>query len=217
MKVAKAPSVNSQAKHRDSQGGEGEGEAVRPKDNSITQSHAEKLLEDLVTENWFEKSPEGFYSLSPRALMELRAWLIATYNDEDAEEGEWQRIKNCVACKEIVTVGQRCEGRECNVRLHDVCEEGYWKTQVGRRGAGTQAAAVKKCAGCGKEWKGESFVGERVVTHGERWREGRRKSRPGREAVEEVDEDDEGEEVMMVNGRGGGQEDADEEMDEDDG
>ena len=70
---------------------------------------AERVLASLVAEGWFELSKAGFYSLSPRALMELRGWLIETYNegaDEDgSEDEEWvERIKLCQACKEIVTI-----------------------------------------------------------------------------------------------------------------
>ncbi|KAL8804792.1 MAG: hypothetical protein Q9182_002384 [Xanthomendoza sp. 2 TL-2023] len=68
---------------------------------------AEKMLKSLVDEGWFEKSKRGYYSLSPRALMELRGWLIESYNDvddEDDDEERLPRIKQCVACKEIVTM-----------------------------------------------------------------------------------------------------------------
>lgn len=72
---------------------------------------AEKMLKSLVEEGWFEKSQRGFYSLSPRALMELRGWLLDTYNDVDEDEnddddgeGRPMRIKRCFACKEIITV-----------------------------------------------------------------------------------------------------------------
>ena len=75
----------------------------------ITMIQAERMLKALVEEGWFEKSKKAFYSLSPRALMELRGWLIETYNelDEDEEEDEEERmlrIKLCYACKEIITV-----------------------------------------------------------------------------------------------------------------
>ena len=74
---------------------------------SLTMGQAEKMMKMLVEEGWFEKSNKGFYSLSPRALMELRGWLWETYNDLEEDEGEEGRvskkIKQCFACKEIIT------------------------------------------------------------------------------------------------------------------
>lgn len=75
----------------------------------LTMMQAEKMLKTLVEEGWFEKSRKGYYSLSPRALMELRGWLMETYNDvgdedEDEEEERVVRVKLCFACKEIITV-----------------------------------------------------------------------------------------------------------------
>lgn len=76
-------------------------------------SQAEAVLVGMVEEGWFEKSRAGYYSLSPRALMELRGWLVETYNEPPGEEGEEseeddgagrERIKFCQACREIVTV-----------------------------------------------------------------------------------------------------------------
>lgn len=78
---------------------------------SLTMGQAEKTMKTLVEEGWFEKSIKGFYSLSPRALMELRGWLWETYNDLDEDEGEEERaskkIKQCFACKEIITTVRR--------------------------------------------------------------------------------------------------------------
>jgi non-structural maintenance of chromosomes element 1 len=71
---------------------------------SLTMSQAESMLARLVDEGWFEKSGKGFYSLSPRGLMELRGWLVDTYNDEDDEGHRARRIKFCAACKDIITV-----------------------------------------------------------------------------------------------------------------
>jgi hypothetical protein len=49
--------------------------------------------------------------LSPRALMELRGWLVETYNEEapaegeeDEEESRWERVKFCETCRDIVTI-----------------------------------------------------------------------------------------------------------------
>ena len=78
---------------------------------SLTMGQAEKMMKTLVEEGWFEKSIKGFYSLSPRALMELRGWLWETYNDvEDDEEEDGRvskKIKQCFACKEIITTVSR--------------------------------------------------------------------------------------------------------------
>ena len=73
---------------------------------SLTMGQAEKMLRSLVEEGWFEKSQKGYYSLTPRALMELRGWLFETYNDVDEEEDEdtaLKKIKQCFACKDIIT------------------------------------------------------------------------------------------------------------------
>ncbi|KAL8758006.1 MAG: hypothetical protein Q9199_001790 [Rusavskia elegans] len=117
---------------------------------------AEKMLRTLVDEGWFEKSNKGYYTLSPRALMELRGWLIETYNDvdeDDADDDERPpRIKQCVACKEIVTMGQRCSKRNCHCRLHDICVQNFFRMQ---RSNG--------CPVCKTEWTGDVFVGERAA------------------------------------------------------
>lgn len=195
--------------------------AVRSSINSLTISHAEKLLGELVQEGWFERSREGFYTLSPRALLELKAWLVEAYNSEEAEEGDWQRIKNCVACKEIVTVGQRCQERECNVRLHNHCLEVYWRS-AGRRagGAGPSTQGGAKTCPCGKEWTGKCFVGERVVTEDPKWKEKRGRGKRGAVVMEEEDEEDEvdedkDEDLGLPPAAGGDDEDEDEDADGD--
>lgn len=74
-------------------------EQSQPKIN-LTQTDVESLLSQLLVEGWLDKSPKGFYSLSPRALMELKSWLLETYNDESGP----QRIRSCQACREIITM-----------------------------------------------------------------------------------------------------------------
>ena len=91
----------------------------------VTMTQAEKMLKTLVEEGWFEKSRKGYYSLSPRALMELRGWLIETYNDLDDDDNEDERrvmqIKQCYACKEIITVVCLVVNFYCGVRLTCLC------------------------------------------------------------------------------------------------
>ena len=73
----------------------------------LSMRDAESMMARLVEEGWLEKSPKGFYSLSPRALMELKGWLVETYNepaDEDDDELRRDKIKFCHACKDIITV-----------------------------------------------------------------------------------------------------------------
>ncbi|KAI1376938.1 Nse1 non-SMC component of SMC5-6 complex-domain-containing protein [Hypoxylon crocopeplum] len=157
----------------------------------LKSSEVEQVMHSMVDEGWFERSREGFYSLSPRALMELRQWLVDAYNDPDAAAGEWQRIKFCEACREIVTIGQRCAERDCCVRLHDICQEAFWKSR-----------REEKCPRCKREWDGQHFVGERAITETEAYQRGRRRSgRGGRggaagrrsSLVGRIMEDDEGE------------------------
>jgi hypothetical protein len=156
IKATDAVRLHKAPKERDSNismSGVSQGEQTQPSANtSITMSRAEELLATLVEERWLEKSRVGYYSLTPRGLMELRGYLEDTYNEPDAEEGEWQRIKKCTACKDIITVGQRCANQECNVRLHDFCSQGFFRAQ-----------SERKCSSCKTKWTGRDFVGERAA------------------------------------------------------
>ena len=165
------------------------GEGEHTADKGLTQQEAEKCLGILVSEGWFEFSKESYYTLTPRALMELRSWLVSTFKDPDDEE-DGQRIKICEACKEIVTTGQRCGKVECPVRLHDVCQEAYWNSRKNDR-----------CPQCETPWvKDKNFVGQRVITKTEDYLKAKQRSGGGgggrnRRAQEEEEEDDEDEEV----------------------
>ncbi|MCJ1278003.1 hypothetical protein MMC21_005817 [Puttea exsequens] len=157
IKLHKAPNEDGRQEtqnNRETQGSTGQ---------SLTMGQAERTMKTLLEEGWFEKSQKGYYSLSPRALMELRGWLIGTYNEEDAEEEDsHQKIKTCEACKEIITTvgdqalcveGQRCPKRSCPLRLHDICTQSFFRTQPS-----------KKCPRCKTDWTGKDFVGERAAS-----------------------------------------------------
>lgn len=78
---------------------QGEGGAAQ----NLTMQQAQDMIKALMQEGWLEKSRKGYFSLSPRALMELRGWLVSMYNEE--EDGRVaHRIKFCAACKDIITV-----------------------------------------------------------------------------------------------------------------
>jgi hypothetical protein len=128
---------------------------------SLTMSQAERVLESMAQEGWFERSARDFYSLTPRALMELRGWLIDTYNDQAAEEDEdddepHEKIKLCHACKEIVTVGQRCPNLVCGARLHNHCVRNMFRAQNGS----------EKCPICQTAWIDPPPVGEKAAKSG---------------------------------------------------
>ena len=124
----------------------------------LTMSQAEKVLANLVAEGWFELSTRGFYSLTPRALMELRGWLLDMYNDQPEEEDEddeepHENIKFCQACKEIVTVGQRCPNLVCQARLHNHCVRNMFRAQGGS----------EQCPLCKTAWVDPPPVGEKAA------------------------------------------------------
>lgn len=155
-------------------------------DKALKHSEILTLLANLVAEGWLEKSRAGYYSLTPRSLMELKGWLVDTYNDNEEGGEVWQPIKFCESCKEIVTVGQRCADPECLTRIHDICSRSYWESRPD-----------KKCPRCEKEWSGKLFVGERAVTATEAYGRSKRKSNGARRREsrqDEVEEDEGGEE-----------------------
>jgi hypothetical protein len=152
----------SQANSRQSQINGDADDSQASADTGISIAEADQVLKTLVSQAFFQKSRAGYYSLAPRALIELRAYLKDTYNEsaEDNEDGrEVIRIRDCEGCKQIVTFGIRCNNRECGVRWHDACATGFYR---GRRGE------LRKCPKCQTECKGDAFVGERAAVMGGR-------------------------------------------------
>lgn len=164
--------------------------------SSLTQSQAEKVLEAMELEGWFEKSTVVmgggsssssrnerrkviWYTLTPRALMELQQWLVDTYNheeeEEEAEENEetHQKIKFCKACRQIVTMGQRCPKMTCNVRLHHDCVGKMFRAQRDH----------ETCPTCKTDWQDAPLVGIEAVKEPAAAAAGRRKSRNGTAAA----------------------------------
>ncbi|KAI0400679.1 Nse1 non-SMC component of SMC5-6 complex-domain-containing protein [Xylaria palmicola] len=172
----------------DEGGGRDAGGQQSQQPKALKSSEVETVMRGMVDEAWFERSREGFYYLSMRALLELRSWLLESYNDPDPEDGEWQRVKFCEACKDIVTIGQRCAERDCLVRLHDNCAEAFFRTRRGHT-----------CPQCKTEWAGRHFVGPRAVTETEAYQRGRRRSGKGARNSSLA------EETMLDDGEGGGE------------
>lgn len=161
--------LNKPTSTRDTQNGTSQASG-----QGLSMRDAEAMMANLVDEGWFEKSKKSFYSLSPRALMELRGWLVDTYNepepeagddDDDEREPRHEKIKTCNACKEIITVGQRCADLKCPGRLHIICTQNFFRTQRGNT-----------CPVCKKEWDGKHYVGEMAITTSESYLKGKRRS-----------------------------------------
>ncbi|EMD88992.1 hypothetical protein COCC4DRAFT_72367 [Bipolaris maydis ATCC 48331] len=153
-------------------------------DTSISIAEADNVLDSLIAQGFFNKSRAGYYSLAPRALMELRAYLKETYNesaDENEDGREIIRIRDCEGCREIVTIGIRCNNKECGVRWHDVCANSYYRGRRDRE---------RKCPRCRTECTGDVFVGERADRVAARTsNEGSRRSTVHERAEEEDEED----------------------------
>jgi len=134
--------------------GDADGEASQPADLGISIQEADNVLAALLDEQFLTKSHANYYTLAPRALMELRAYLKETYN-EDASESDAPviRVHDCEGCQEIVTYGVRCNNRECDVRWHDQCCNSFYR---GRK------IGTRDCPKCKTECKGDYFVGERA-------------------------------------------------------
>ncbi|KXL50961.1 hypothetical protein M433DRAFT_99616 [Acidomyces richmondensis BFW] len=151
LRLAK-PSSESQRRTR------GDQETQSSTDAGLTIAQAERVLDLLVAGRWLELSNSGYYTLSPRALMELKGWLIETYNDtseqdengEEDEEDTYERIKFCAACREIVTMGQRCPNARCGCRAHNHCIRTLFRAHGGK----------EECPICKVGWVDPLPVGE---------------------------------------------------------
>jgi hypothetical protein len=172
LKHTEASQLARPRRNRQSQmNGDGEEETLQQADAGILLSDVDNVLDSLVNEGFFQLSRKGYYSLAPRALIELRSYLKETYNDTD-EEPPIIRIHDCEGCKEIVTWGIRCDNRECGVRWHDACVQSY----LGRN--------RRDCPSCKTECSRKVYVGERVETVGKS-STGARGSAPSRRDEEE--------------------------------
>lgn len=161
-----------------------EGQEAQAHDKGLTVEQTETLLATLVNEKWINRSKANYYTLTPRALMDLRSWLKDTYNEPDPEEpDQWQRIKFCEACTDIVTIGQRCSELDCNVRLHNICETGYWASRP-----------EKTCPKCETAWDGKHYVGQKAVTTTEEYLRGKRRSGVSKKRRADDDEEENEEE-----------------------
>lgn len=183
IQLAKAPRRDRQSQA----GGDADATQLEANVKGISQIEADTVLATLVSQGFFHKSRHEYYSLAPRALMELRAYLKETYNDPPAEDDDEDseptiRIRDCEGCREIVTVGLRCSNRNCDVRWHDSCATQYFNSQ--QRNA-------RRCPKCKADWTGDQYVGERADRTQSRSSTGGRSSVAQRMNEDEEDDEDE--------------------------
>jgi hypothetical protein len=152
-------------------------------DTGISIQEADAVLTALQNDAFFQKSKAQYYSLAPRALMELRTYLKETYNESAADDEEPViRIHDCEGCRELVTYGVRCNNRDCAVRWHDGCANSYYRG----RGGGN-----RKCPKCETECTGDVYVGERADRVVPRTSTSSRKSVVGRDEEDEEEDEEE--------------------------
>lgn len=168
MKLARPPPSSSTQTQTQVADDEEDSAQTGNKDKGLKHSEVEDVMANLVDGGWLEKSRHNFYTLTTRGLLELRPWLFEMFNDPDAEADEWQRIKQCEACKELLTIGLRCAEPNCLLRIHDICQDAFWRTR-----------SDMNCPKCSREWTGRNYVGERAVTQTEAYQKGRRRSGAG--------------------------------------
>ncbi|KAJ4305391.1 hypothetical protein N0V90_000922 [Kalmusia sp. IMI 367209] len=154
--LAKVPrNRQSQAVDADA---DGEPTQIESNVKSISNADSERVLRGLVSQGFFQKSRHFYYSLAPRGLLELRNYLKETYNELPAEDDDEEaepvvRIRDCEGCKDIVTIGLRCDNRDCGVRWHTRCANQYF---------GGQQSNARRCPKCKTNWTGNLHVGEKA-------------------------------------------------------
>ncbi|KAJ7774760.1 Nse1 non-SMC component of SMC5-6 complex-domain-containing protein [Mycena metata] len=143
--------------------------ALKPKSN-MSKTQTEIVLASFVAKGWLLKSKRGRYSLSTRALLELKPYLESTYADE---------VLECTICSDIITKGVACPQENCQVGMHYSCFTKYTRTR-------------HQCTSCTKDWPadpdGMSPIGEGAVRDGE---DGKRRVRKSVDSDDENDESDE--------------------------
>jgi hypothetical protein len=86
-----------------------------------------QFLQSLVNEGWMNVTKKGDYTLSLRALAELKPMLIEKYGVKTLEgsNDDGGVLNVCVGCRDLVTIGLRCHNEDCNARFHKHCHAYY--------------------------------------------------------------------------------------------
>jgi hypothetical protein len=74
--------------------------------HGLTKTAGEAAIQAFIREGWLEKSRNGFITVTERALLELKGYVMEMFNDidDDGEEGgRVDKMRTCNGCQEIVT------------------------------------------------------------------------------------------------------------------
>lgn len=118
------------------------------------------------------------------------------YDDDADDEDARPALRKCYACKNWITVGQRCDRDACNVRMHNDCAN-KWMESVRKN----------ECPECKTDWTGNNKVGEKAA--GRLRKKIRRRSEMVDNSRVEEEEEEEEEPQMdqsMVDGTDGAEE-----------
>jgi hypothetical protein len=156
--LAKVPTRNRQSQAATQLDADEGSIQVESNVKSLNHTECDGVLHNLVAQGFFQLSSHYYYSLAPRGLMELRNYLKETYNELPAEDDDEEcepmvRIRDCEGCQEIVTIGLRCDNRDCGVR---------WHTRCGNQFFGGQQGNARRCPKCKTAWTGTTHVGEKA-------------------------------------------------------
>lgn len=100
-------------------------EIVKKSSSKTTNQQSYEFLNDLELKGWISYIDRR-YTLSSRALAELKGFLIDKYGEDSAEtEGS---ISICYGCKQIATRGLRCSNDSCFIRFHNLCRDHFIKS-----------------------------------------------------------------------------------------
>ncbi|MBW0494208.1 hypothetical protein O181_033923 [Austropuccinia psidii MF-1] len=106
----------------------------------LKKSDAEKTLSAFVRKGWLSLSSNGFYTLSARARLELKAYLMENY-------GEDEQPPVCASCREVVMRGFKCPNGKCPKAMHEACLI-------------NNARQSNACPACKSKWSFERRIGE---------------------------------------------------------
>jgi hypothetical protein len=98
---------------------------------SISAPDANELIRALVQEHWLSSPEEGFVSIGPRCLLELKQYIENEYADH---------ITECTVCSDLVFKGESCVNALCTIKLHHHCARTWFHGRA------------RKCPTCTNDW-----------------------------------------------------------------